>query len=82
MTNKSNAVSFRLDPDLQSTVNQWLNKHPGINMSRLANLAIRSYVSNDQVLEAVETVKASDKKVKNLTQKMMKKHAHMLEKLK
>ena len=82
MTNKSSAISFRLDPDLQSMVNQWLNKHPGINMSRLANLAIRGYVSNDQVLEAVKTVHASKKDVQSSLKKMMKKHKKTMDELK
>lgn len=82
MTTKSTAVSFRLDSDLKPTIKQWLSHHPGFSMSRLANLALRNYVTNDQVLEAVETVHASKKAVKTSLKKMMKKHKKTLDELK
>lgn len=82
MTTKSNAVSFRLDSELKPVIKQWLDHHPGFSMSRLANLAIRNYVTNDQVLEAVETVHASKKAVKTSLKKMMKKHKKTLDELK
>ena len=50
------AVSFRLDKDLQTTVKTWLHQHPSLNLSRLANMAIRQFVTTDQQLEKVEVV--------------------------
>lgn len=82
MTTKTHGVSFRLDSDLQPTVKKWLGQHPSISMSRLANLAIRGFVANDQVLEAVETVPASKKEVKKSLSKLMKKHKKTLDELK
>lgn len=82
MTTKSHAVSFRLDHDLEPTVEKWLKQHPGFSMSRLANLAIRGYVSNDQILEAVATVAATKKEVKSGIGKLMKKHKKTLDELK
>jgi len=82
MTQKSHPISFRLDVDLQSTVEKWLKQHPGFSMSRLANLAIRGYVSKDQILEAVETTYASKKEVKSSLSKLMKKHKKTLNELK
>lgn len=82
MKTKSNAISVRLDADLKPIVSQWLNHHPGLSMSRLANLAIRGFVTKDQVLEAVETVNATEKEVKSVLKKMMKKHKKTLDELK
>lgn len=82
MTAKSHAVSFRLDSDLEPNVKKWLKQHPGFSMSRLANLAIRGYVSKDQVLEAVETVPATKKEVKSSLNNLMKKHKKTLDELK
>jgi hypothetical protein len=82
MTNKSHAISVRLDADLHPTVKNWLKQHPGFSMSRLTNMAIRGFVSEDQVLEAVETVHASKKEVKTSLNKLMKKHKKTLDELK
>lgn len=82
MSTKSHAVSFRLDTDLHPTVKKWLSQHPSISMSRLANLAIRGYVSKNQILEAVETIPASKKEVKHSLDKLMKKHKKTLDELK
>jgi hypothetical protein len=82
MSAKSHGISFRLDPDLEPTVKQWLNQHPSISMSSLANMAIRGYVSNDQVLEGVKTVPASKVEVKDSLGKLMKKHKKTLDELK
>jgi hypothetical protein len=82
MTTKSHAVSFRLDKDLEPTVEQWLNQHPGFSMSRLANLAIRGYVLEDQVLQAVEIVPATQEEVRSSLGKLMKKHKKTLDELK
>lgn len=82
MTTKSHAVSFRMDNDLEPTVEKWLKQHPGFSMSRLANLAIRGYVLKDQILEAVETVPATKKEIKSSLGKLMKKHKKTLDELK
>jgi hypothetical protein len=82
MSTKSHAVSFRLDSDLEATVEKWLNQHPGFSMSRLANLAIRGYILKDQILEAVETVPATKKEVRSSLSKLMKKHKKTLDELK
>ena len=82
MTTKTHAVSFRLDNDLHPTVKKWLKQHPGFSMSRLANLAIRGYVSQDQILEAVETVPATKEEVKSSLAKLMKTHKKTLDELK
>lgn len=79
---KGNTTSIRFDTDLKLSIHDWLEHNPDFNLSRLVNMAVRKFITAKQTLRAVETVKASDKKVKNLTKKMMKKHAHMLEKLK
>jgi hypothetical protein len=82
MTTRTRAVSFCLDSDLQSTVEKWLEEHPGFSMSRLVNLAIRGYVSKDQILEAVETVPATKEEVESSLMKLMKKHKKTLDELK
>lgn len=80
MVAKSQGVSFRLDSDLEPVVKQWLNQHPSISMSSLANMAIRGYVSNDQVLEGIKTMQANKKEVKTSLSKMMTKHKKTLDK--
>lgn len=82
MSTKSQGVSFRLDSDLEPAVKQWLNQHPSISMSSLANMAIRGYVSNDQVLEGVKTVQANKAEVKGSLNKLIKKHKKTLDELK
>lgn len=82
MTTKPHAVSFRLDNDLQPSVEKWLKKHAGFSMSRLANLAIRGYISSNQVLEAVEAVPANQYEVKSSLDNLMKKHKKTLDELK
>ena len=82
MATKSHGISFRLDSDLEPAVTQWLNQHPSITMSRLANLAIRGFVSNDQVLTAVKTVQANKAEVKGSLNKLIKKHKKTLDELK
>jgi len=82
MVAKSQGVSFRLDSDLEPAVKQWLSQHPSISMSSLANMAIRGYVSKDQVLEGVKTVQASKSEVKESLSRMMKKHKKTLDELK
>lgn len=82
MATKSHGVSFRLDNDLQPIVKKWLNHNPGLTLSRLANLAIRGFITKDQVLEAVETVHASKSEAKTSLKKMMKKHRKTLDELK
>lgn len=79
---KSKTTSVRLDIDLKRPINDWLEHNPGFNLSRLVNMAVRRFITKKQMLESVETVKASDKKVKKATEQMIKKHSHMLEKLK
>ena len=79
---KSQAVSFRLDSKLQPVVGEWLDHHPGMTMSRLANMAIHHFVTHDQVLQGVETVKASKKSVNASLEKMFKKHKKTLDELK
>lgn len=79
---KSQAVSFRLDNKLQPIVEEWLNHHPGMTMSRLANMALYNFVSKDQVLQGIETVQASKKSVKTSLDKMFKKHKKTLDELK
>lgn len=83
MTNlKTRAVSFRLDSDLAPNVKKWLNHNPSMTLSRLANLAIRNFVSNDQILESVETVHADKKEFETSLKKLMKKHKKTLDELK
>jgi hypothetical protein len=79
---KSQTTSIRLDGDLKKPIHEWLEQNPEFNLSRLANMAIKKFISKKQVLEPVKIVKASDKKVEKSVKHMMKKHAHMLEKLK
>lgn len=79
---KSQAVSFRLDNKLQPIVEAWLDHHPGMTMSILANMAIHQFVTHDQVLQKVETVKASSKAVNASLEKMFKKHKKTLDELK
>lgn len=82
MSTKSNAVSVRLDANLQPTVKKWLKQHPDISMSRLINMAVRGFVSNDQVLKAVETSHATKKEASASLKKMMKTHKKTLDELK
>ena len=79
---KAKTTSVRFDHDLDISIHDWLEHNPDFNLSRLVNMAVRKFITKNQTLKSVETVKASDKKVKSLTKKMMKKHGHMLEKLK
>jgi hypothetical protein len=79
---KASTTSVRFDSDLKMSIHDWLDHNPDFNLSRLVNMAVRKFITAKQTLQSVETVKASDKKVSGLTKKMMKKHAHMLEKLK
>lgn len=79
---KGKTTSIRLDNDLNISIHDWLEHNPDFNLSRLVNMAVRKFISKKQTLQSVETIKASNKKVTTMTQKMMKKHAHMLEKLK
>ena len=79
---KTKTTSVRFDNDLQISMHDWLEHNPGFNLSRLVNLAVRRFITKKQTLVSVETVKASSKKVSKVTKQMMKKHSHMLEKLK
>lgn len=79
---KSKTTSIRFDTDLKKPINDWLLYNPDFNVSRLVNMAIRRFISEKQTLKSVKTVKANDAKVKKVAQQMMKKHSHMLEKLK
>lgn len=81
-TKTSKSTSFRLDKDLQKPVNNWLAHNPGFKTSRLINMAVRQFITSRQVLTPVETIKVNDEKAEKSATKMMKKHAHMLEKLK
>jgi hypothetical protein len=78
------AISVRLDPDLQSTIQKWLIHNPGLNMTRLTNLAIRRFVSEEQTLKinAVKTVVATKTTAKASLKRMMKKHRKTLDELK
>ncbi|MFZ2315148.1 MAG: hypothetical protein WAW86_05775 [Gammaproteobacteria bacterium] len=82
MTAKTNPKTIRLEQDLQSTVDKWLKQHPDFNMSILANMAIRRFVSNDQTLEAVEVTSASKHDVKKSLEKLLVKHKKTLDELK
>ncbi len=79
---KGKTTSIRLDTDLNVSIHDWLEHNPDFNLSRLVNMAVRKFITTKQVLQAVETVPASKKDVQVSVKKMMKKHAHMLEKLK
>lgn len=79
---KTGAFSFRLDPDLQPVITKWLTKNPGLNKSRLANLAIRQFITQNQTLLAVQTVTATHKEAKASLKKMMKTHKKALDELK
>jgi len=59
-----------------------LQHNSGFNFTSLINLAIRRFISLKQVIEPVEIIEAKDDDVKNLADKMILKHAHMLKKLK
>ena len=82
MATKQSIISFRMDSDLKPVVDQWLNQHPGFNISRFLNLAAREYAMHDHVLKKVETVQVSEKTFKSSLKKMMKKHKKTLDELK
>ncbi|RDI44847.1 hypothetical protein [Aquicella lusitana] len=77
-----NTTSYQQDQDLIDPMSEWLSKNPGFNKSRLINMAVRHFITTEHKLVPVETVTASDKQASEIAKKMMKKHAHMLEKLK
>lgn len=81
--NRTDVVSFRLDPDLKPLTNEWMKKNH-LNFSQLGNLAIREFVQKEHALKPVEikTVYAKTEKVIKVAKRMMKKHADMLERLK
>lgn len=79
---KTQAVSFRLDGDLQPMVKEWLKHNPSLNVSRLTNLAIRYFIMEDQTLQSISTIKASETTMKNSLKRMMKKHKKTLDELK
>lgn len=81
-TKKFKSTSFRLDKDLQKPVNDWLAHNPGFKTSRLINMAVRLFITSKQTLKPVDTAPASNREVAKATKKMIKEHAHMLEKLK
>lgn len=75
-------ISVRLDDDLESNIDQWLAKNPGIHLSRLINLAIRRFITEPQTLQPITLVTAKAGKIKQSVKKMMKQHQDMLDKLK
>lgn len=79
---KLHRVSVRLDTDLETNVEQWLEKNPGIHLSRLINLAIRRFISEPQTLQPVSVKPAGETTVKRSMKKMMRQHQDMLDKLK
>lgn len=79
---KTKAVCFRLDPDLQPMVKKWLGHNPSLNVSRLANLAIRHFVIEEQTLKPIETIEANHSSVKTSLRRMIKKHKKTLDELK
>jgi hypothetical protein len=79
---QAKSTSFRLDKTLQKPISEWLEHNPGFNMSRLVNIAVLKFITEEQVLKPIKTVKASDTKVDKVARRMMKEHADMLEKLK
>ena len=79
---KKQAISFRIDIDLQEAIQRWLITNKGINFTMLANLAIRQFISKSQVLKPVEIVKASTKEVMKSTKKMLHEHSDAMDKLK
>ncbi len=70
--NKRNPRTVRLDEDLDSQVQQWLeiNEKVGIDFSRLVNLAVKEFIASPQSVEfepiafkeGVKTAKAAMKK--------------------
>lgn len=82
MTNKSSQpISIRLDATLLKSVKKWLIQHPGFSMSSLTALALKKYVSNDQILEGIKTIEAPKEAVRKSLKKMMKKHKKTLHEL-
>lgn len=75
-------TSYQPEEDLIEPMNEWLAKNPGFNKARLINMAVRYFITTEHKLVPVETTPASDKEASETAKKMMKKHAHMLEKLK
>ncbi len=80
---KSRATtSYQQDQDLIDPVHEWLQKNPGFTRSRLINMAVRNYITKEHILIPVEVINAADDEALKTAKKMMKEHAHMLEKLK
>jgi hypothetical protein len=79
---KSKTTSVRFDSDLESTINDWLKINPDFNLSRLINMAVRKFITKKHATEPVITTYTSDNRVHSLTKKALKKHRHMLDKLK
>lgn len=79
---KKEVGSFRLDADLKKSVKGWLAQNPGINFSRLVNLAIFDYITQPHILKPVEIEIASHEEMLRSLQKMMHQHAETLEQLK
>lgn len=75
-------TSYQPDRDLLEPMDEWLAKNPGFSKTRLINMAVRHFITTEHKLVPVETITASDEQASNASKKMMKKHAHMLEKLK
>lgn len=59
--NKARAISVRLDDDLESPVERWLEQNPGFTLSRLTNLALRQFISRPQTLQSILLTPAQSK---------------------
>lgn len=81
-TKSRETTSYQPDKDLLEPMDEWLAKNPGFNKSRLINMAVRHFITTEHKLVPVETITAGDEQASKTAKKMMKKHAHMLEKLK
>lgn len=81
-THKIKAICFRPDGDIQESISHWLEQNPGLNMSRLANLAIRRFITEEQTLSSVKVTVAKNHRVQASVKRMMTKHSDMLDKLK
>ena len=76
---KIQPISFRPDTDLWQAVMSWKEKNPDIDQTTLINMALREFISKEQVLVPVEIeAKDLDKKF----DEMMTKHSEAIERLK
>ena len=79
---KTRVLNFRLDQETEALLDAWLAKNPGFSITQVANLALRSFVTQPFVLEAVSLEKISDEKYYKALEQNISEHADALERLK